>query len=76
MLCDEGRQRNLNSHAIQGLLGREGRPPSEFLDEALRELSRYASVSVGGVRVTDISPAADGFEFVCADGATFTFCFR
>jgi thioredoxin reductase len=35
LLCDEGRQRNLGSHAIHGLLGREGRSPSDFLDEAL-----------------------------------------
>ena len=46
LLCDEGRQRNLSSHAIHGLLGREGRSPSDFLDEALEELSRYKSVEV------------------------------
>ena len=31
LLCDEGHQRNLSSHAIHGLLGREGRSPSDFL---------------------------------------------
>jgi thioredoxin reductase len=72
LLCDEGRQRNLSSHAIHGLLGREGRSPSDFLDEALEELSRYKSVSVRGTRVTDISPAGEEFEFVCADGTTGT----
>jgi thioredoxin reductase len=72
LLCDEGRQRNLSSHAIHGLLGREGRSPSDFLDEALEELSRYNSVSVRGTRVTDISPAGEEFEFVCADGTTGT----
>jgi thioredoxin reductase len=70
LLCDEGRQRNLSSHAIHGLLGREGRSPSDFLDEALEELSRYESVSVRGTRVTDISPAGQEFQFVCADGTT------
>ena len=68
LLCDEGRQRNLSSHAIHGLLGREGRSPSDFLDEALEELSRYKSVEVRGTRVTDIVPAGEAFEFVCADG--------
>ena len=72
LLCDEGRQRNLSSHAIHGLLGREGRSPSDFLDEALEELSRYKSVSVRGTRVTDIIPAGEEFEFVCADGTTGT----
>jgi len=70
LLCDEGRQRNLSSHAIHGLLGREGRSPSSFLREALEELSRYESVSVRGTRVTDVIPAGGKFEFVCADGTT------
>ena len=72
LLCDQGRQRNLSSHAIHGLLGREGRSPSDFLDEALEELSRYKSVSVRGTRVTDIIPAGGKFEFICADGMTGT----
>ncbi len=72
LLCDEGRQRNLSSHAIHGLLGREGRSPSDFLHEALEELLRYDSVSVRGTRVTDIIPAGGKFEFVCANGATGT----
>ena len=72
LLCDEGRQRNLSSHAIHGLLGREGRSPSDFLDEALKELSRYDLVSLRDTRVTGISPAGEGFEFVCADGTSGT----
>ena len=70
LLCDEGHQRNLSSRAIHGLLGREGRSPAGFLAEARKELSRYKSVSVRGTRVTAISPAGEGFEFVCADGTT------
>ena len=38
LLCDAGHQRNLRSHAIHGLLGREGRSPAVFLDEARAEL--------------------------------------
>jgi thioredoxin reductase len=72
LLCDEGRQRNLSSHAIHGLLGREGRSPSDFLDEALKELSRFDLVSLRGSRVSGISPAGEGFEFVCADGTSGT----
>lgn len=68
LVCDEGRQRNLSSQAIHGLLGREGKSPSEFLDEALEELSRYRSVSVRGTRVAGVIPAGEEFEFVCADG--------
>jgi thioredoxin reductase len=70
LLCDEGHQRNLSSHAIHGLLGREGRSPSAFVDEARQELSLYRSISVRGTRVTDIIPRGDEFEFVCSDGTT------
>ena len=70
LLCDSGRQRNLSSHAIHGLLGREGRSPAAFLEEARRDLSRYKSVSVRETRVLDIVPASGEFEFVCEDGTT------
>jgi thioredoxin reductase len=70
LLCDEGHQRNMASHAIHGLLGREGRSPAAFLDEARQELTRYKSISVRGARVIDIMPTGDEFEFVCADGTT------
>lgn len=68
LVCDEGHQRNLNSHAIHGLLGREGRSPCSFLDEAREDLSRYKTVAVRRTRITAISRAGEGFEFVCADG--------
>ena len=70
LLCDAGHQRNLSSHAIHGLLGREGRSPSSFLIEARVELSRYKSVSVRETSVTDIVPAGDEFAFSCGDGTT------
>jgi thioredoxin reductase len=70
LLCDAGRQRNLSSPAIHGLLGREGRSPSSFLIEAQEELSRYKSVSVHETSVTDIVPAGEKFAFSCADGTS------
>jgi thioredoxin reductase len=68
LLCDDSKQRNRASKAIHGLLGREGLPPSAFLEEARKELTHYKSVSFRGTRVTDIRPAEDGFKFGCADG--------
>lgn len=68
LLCDDHQQRNRASKAIHGLLGREGLPPTAFLEEAGQELTRYKSVSVRGTRVTDIRPGGDGFAFDCADG--------
>ena len=68
LLCDDNQQRNRASKAIHGLLGREGLPPTAFLEEAGQELTRYKSLSFRGTRVTDIRPAEDGFAFDCADG--------
>jgi thioredoxin reductase len=70
LLCDAGRQRNLRSPAIHGLLGREGRSPSSFLIEARGELSRYETVLVRETSVSDIVPAGDAFAFSSADGTT------
>jgi thioredoxin reductase len=68
LLCDDSQPRNRASRAIHGLLGREGLPPSAFLDEARQELSRYKSVIFRATRVTDVRPVEDGFAFECADG--------
>lgn len=68
LLCDDHQQRNRASRVIHGLLGREGRSPSTFLDEARQEFARYKPVSFRETRVTDIRPAEDGFAFGCADG--------
>jgi len=38
------------------------------LEEARAELTRYKSVSVRDTLVEGITPAAEGFEFVCKDG--------
>lgn len=68
LLCDEGHQRNLASHAIHGLIGREGRSPAAFLDEARQELARYKTIALRETRVTGITRTDGEFEFVCADG--------
>jgi thioredoxin reductase len=68
LICDDEQPRNRASQAIHGLLGREGRSPSAFLEEARQELTRYKSVSCRRTRVTNLGPTEDGFAFVCADG--------
>lgn len=70
LLCDEGHQRNMASRAIHGLLGREGRSPATFLDEARQELARYKAIAMRGTRVTEIIRSGAEFEFACADGTT------
>jgi thioredoxin reductase len=68
LLWDDSMPRNRASHAIHGLLGREGKSPATFLAEARQELARYPTVSIKVGRVTDIRPAEGGFEYDCADG--------
>jgi thioredoxin reductase len=68
LLCDEGRQRNLSSRAIHGLLGHEGQSPAAFLAEARQDLSRYKSIFLRQTRVIDIKPLGSEFQFTCADG--------
>jgi thioredoxin reductase len=72
LLCDDNRQRNRASHAIHGLLGREGLAPSAFINEARRDLDRYKSVEMKETRVTEITPVEVGFQFRCADGTAGT----
>lgn len=69
LVCDDKKQRNRASHAIHGLLGREGMIPTEFLEEARRDLARYETVALKVARVTDIRPVEEGFSFVCSDGS-------
>ena len=69
LVCDDNQQRNRASHAVHGLLGHEGKPPSEFLEEARRDLARYEFVELKVTRVTDIRRDGEGFAFGCSDGS-------
>ena len=68
LLCDDGKPRNRASHAIHGLLGQEGVPPSAFLEVARNELEKYPGVEMRATRVLELTPAADGFNFKCENG--------
>lgn len=68
LLCDEGKQRNLRSQAIHGLLGHEGISPSDFLARARSELARYPTIRLRRTRVINVGPTEEGFQFRCEDG--------
>lgn len=72
LLCDDNRQRNRASHAIEGLLGWQGKAPSVFLDEARQDLARYRSITMKKARVTGIAPIGPAFQFSCDDGTSGT----
>jgi thioredoxin reductase len=67
LICDEGKQRNLRSQAIHGLLGHEGTSPLNFLARAHSELARYPTLQLRRTRVIDVVPTEGGFAFQCED---------
>lgn len=46
LLIDAGEQANLPAHGIGGLLGHDGRPPSELYELGRQELGKYPAVEV------------------------------
>ena len=69
LVCDIGEPRNARARAIHGFLTRDGLEPGEFLRLARKELSRYETVELCKVEVTDVSRNGEGFRVICADGA-------
>lgn len=68
LLVDAGRQSNLPSHGIGGLLGQDGRPPAELYQAGRREVSAYPSVEVRTGEVVEGSRTGDVFELKLVDG--------
>lgn len=72
LICDNGRQRNLASSAIHGLLGHDGKPPGELLALGRAELQIFEHVQQRSAEVVSILPAAGGFQFQVSDGLNGT----
>ncbi|MCV7281438.1 NAD(P)/FAD-dependent oxidoreductase [Mycolicibacterium flavescens] len=70
LLVDSGAQSNLAAHGIGGLLGHDGRPPSELYAMGREELAAYPSVEVRTGEVVDGTGEATGFTVRLADGTT------
>lgn len=70
LVCDSGTPRNWASKAIYSYLTCDGIHPDEFRRRAHSELSKYPSVGVEHVEVTDIRRSPEGgFDAVLGDGA-------
>ena len=68
LLVDAGQQSNLAAHGIGGLLGHDGRNPSELYEAGRRELAAYPSVEVRTGEVTTGERTDGGFVLQLADG--------
>ncbi len=69
LVCDAGQARNSGSRAMFGFLGRDGTPPAELRRAAREQLSRYPSVQLRDVMVTDARrQQPDGFFVDLASG--------
>lgn len=65
LVVDAGRQSNLPTHGIGGLLGHDGRSPADLYTIGRAELARYPSVEV---RDGEIVTAEKGFTVTLSDG--------
>ena len=73
LVVDAGRQSNLPTDGIGGLLGHDHRPPSELYAAGHRELAGYPSVEVRAGEVVDAGRAGESaVTLVLADGARET----
>jgi thioredoxin reductase len=69
LICNAGRPRNAASHAMHGFLTRDGIPPREFLALARQELTRYDTIELREVEVTDATCRDDTqFDVTLASG--------
>lgn len=69
LLVDAGQQSNLPAHGIGGLLGHDGRSPTELYETGRGELSAYPSVEVRSGEVVAGERSDSGFVLRLADGA-------
>jgi thioredoxin reductase len=68
LLCDAGHPRNRVSHAVNGLLSRDGVEPEELRRLSREDLKKYPSVEVRDIEVCDADRIEGGFEIVLKDG--------
>ncbi|HWM21940.1 MAG TPA: NAD(P)/FAD-dependent oxidoreductase [Ilumatobacteraceae bacterium] len=68
LLVDSGGQSNRPAHGIGGLLGHDGRPPTELYATGRQELAAYPAVEVRDGSVTAAASTAGGFTVTLDDG--------
>ncbi|WP_316357888.1 NAD(P)/FAD-dependent oxidoreductase [Devosia sp.] len=69
-IVDTGLPRNRYASNAHGLLGHDGKPPSEILAEARAQLAPYETVRFLKARAASASGGADDFAILTDDGET------
>jgi thioredoxin reductase len=69
-ILDTGMPRNRFASHAHGLLGHDGKPPSDILADARAQLAPYDTVRFVKARAETASGAADDFSVVTGDGET------
>jgi thioredoxin reductase len=62
LLLDAGKPRNDAATHVNGLVGMDGIPPSEFRAAARKDLEKYPCVTVRDEWVDEVTPVDEGFE--------------
>ncbi len=68
LVCDGGRPRNARSHALHGLITRDGIEPAELLRLGREQLRKYPTVELRDVEVMDAARVEQFFEITLRDG--------
>ena len=69
LVLDQGGQSNRAAAHVGGLLGHDGRPPSELYAAGREELAAYPAVTLRAGEVVDGERTASGFLLELADGS-------
>jgi len=72
LICDDGRYRNMHSHALHCFLGQDGAHPMELLARSREQVQRYENVRFTAGTVTSITKNPGGFAVHLQDGELCT----
>jgi thioredoxin reductase len=70
IVFDDGRPRNAATHALHGLLSRDGISPAELLRFAREDLKKYPCVRLETAKVKSAATSTRGFTVTLDDGRT------
>src|SRR3954471_11311106 len=65
LVCDIGEPRNIRSSGLHNYLTRDGIPPTEFLQYARQEVTRYSTVELPQFEVLEAAQSPDGCRLLC-----------